>query len=388
MKKRFLFVFFACAYSQIWAEGIQFFKGTWKEALAFAQKEKKVIFVDAYAVWCGPCKFMEKKVFSQKEVADYYNKNFVCYKLDVDVETALAQRFGVEAMPTLLFVDTQENILRKKVGMTEAEEFLQLGREVCQIPAMQARYEKGERGKAFMMEYLKIMQENKTEQVLKAAKEYFATLQDEELLEKENFELMTIYTHEVESREFRYFYSHKSAFYEKYGENSQAIIINAYQTLYKKAIENQEIDYVKQISSLVNNAFPIIDKAKAESIVQRTYMDFYKQIKQYGKYMELARSYVEKYAQFDEETLVGVAYDFYTMSDKKEDLELAEKWTRRALQAGDSYEVLHFLAEILAKAGKKAEAIKECKKAISYAKANQIEDYSKSEVLLKQLEQR
>ena len=44
------------------------------------------MFIDAYATWCGPCKYMDKNVFSNAEVAAYYNKNFVSYKLDVDKE--------------------------------------------------------------------------------------------------------------------------------------------------------------------------------------------------------------------------------------------------------------------------------------------------------------
>ncbi len=51
-------------------EGIQFFKGTWQEALAKAKKTNKLLFVDAFATWCGPCKMMDKKVFVKKEVGE------------------------------------------------------------------------------------------------------------------------------------------------------------------------------------------------------------------------------------------------------------------------------------------------------------------------------
>ncbi len=49
------FLFFAICLNGINAQGIEFFKGTWEEALAEAKKQDKILFVDAYAKWCGPC---------------------------------------------------------------------------------------------------------------------------------------------------------------------------------------------------------------------------------------------------------------------------------------------------------------------------------------------
>ena len=67
------------------AQGIEFAHGsTWKEILAKAEKEDKLIFVDAYAEWCGPCKKMAKDVFTQKEVGGYFNANFVNVKMDME----------------------------------------------------------------------------------------------------------------------------------------------------------------------------------------------------------------------------------------------------------------------------------------------------------------
>lgn len=77
----------------------------WKKVIKKAKKEKKLIFVDCYTSWCGPCKMLAKDVFTRDEVADYFNANFVCAKYDMEKDAdgvILKDRFGVKAFPTLV----------------------------------------------------------------------------------------------------------------------------------------------------------------------------------------------------------------------------------------------------------------------------------------------
>lgn len=111
-------------------EGIQFFKGTLKEAKAKAKKENKLIFIDCYTTWCGPCKNMTKKVFVKKEVGDYYNKNFVCLKLDMEAAEgeAVANKYSIEAYPTYLFINDAGYLIHKDLGYLDPESFIELGK--------------------------------------------------------------------------------------------------------------------------------------------------------------------------------------------------------------------------------------------------------------------
>ena len=63
-------------------EGVVFRDISLEEALKQAKAENKLVFVDCYTPWCGPCYKMMKEVFPKKEAGDYFNSRFVCVKYD------------------------------------------------------------------------------------------------------------------------------------------------------------------------------------------------------------------------------------------------------------------------------------------------------------------
>lgn len=105
---------------------IEFSKLSYSDALKKAKNEKKIVFVDAYADWCGPCKMMERNTFSNAEVADYFNSHFINLKMDVETAegNAIAEDFGVTALPTLLFIGSDGKAIKKTIGYMDAERLL------------------------------------------------------------------------------------------------------------------------------------------------------------------------------------------------------------------------------------------------------------------------
>lgn len=110
-------------------EGIQFFSGTWQEALDEAKKENKYIFLDAYTSWCGPCKMMKNKTFTDKSVGEFYNKYFINVAIDMEKGEgpALSNKYGVEAYPTLIYLKPNGMLIGKAMGFRKAKEFLDIG---------------------------------------------------------------------------------------------------------------------------------------------------------------------------------------------------------------------------------------------------------------------
>lgn len=104
--------------------GINFIEQDWDKALNTAKLQKKLVFVDVYATWCGPCKMLKRKTFADKKIADFFNENFVNVSVDAEkgVGLQLANKYAVSAYPTLLFTDASGNPVLYSVGyMNESE---------------------------------------------------------------------------------------------------------------------------------------------------------------------------------------------------------------------------------------------------------------------------
>jgi len=107
-------------------EGINFEDISFEEALKKAKKQKKLIFVDAYAVWCGPCKWMDANTFREKEVGDAFNSEFINLKIDMEKGEGpeLARKYNVRAYPTLLLIDGDGKVVKRIVGMQKKDQLL------------------------------------------------------------------------------------------------------------------------------------------------------------------------------------------------------------------------------------------------------------------------
>ncbi|WP_430809676.1 MULTISPECIES: thioredoxin family protein [unclassified Carboxylicivirga] len=117
--------------ADLYAQGINFEHITFEEALVKAKKENKLIFIDFYTVWCAPCKMLAKTVFPDSKVGELFNKEFINLKLDAEKEgREIAKNYKVDAYPTLLFVNGDGDMLYRKVGGINIDQFLAMGHDV------------------------------------------------------------------------------------------------------------------------------------------------------------------------------------------------------------------------------------------------------------------
>ena len=131
----------------------------WTKVVKQAKKEKKLIFVDCYTSWCGPCKQLATKLFPQKEVGDFMNAKFVCVKYDMEKEAGLAfkEKYSNEEIryyPTMFIIDTKGKIIHKLVGTPQPiEELLDSIKEGLKrntIYVLEEKYRQGNRESEFI----------------------------------------------------------------------------------------------------------------------------------------------------------------------------------------------------------------------------------------------
>ena len=144
------------------SKGIKFFEGSFDEALRLSEKENKLIFMDCYADWCGPCKNMERNVFTQKAVGDFFNSNFICMKCNMEKNEAGRQqrdRFDVVAYPTLLFISKEGFVTQRRTGFASADTLIAFAKRAMASgqKSDEQLFANGKRDEAFLKNYLATM---------------------------------------------------------------------------------------------------------------------------------------------------------------------------------------------------------------------------------------
>ena len=108
------------------AQGVEFRDLTFRQALEQAQKEGKLVFMDCYTSWCGPCKMMSSKVFPDKQAGDFFNPRFISLKIDMEKGEGkeLAQKWNISAFPTYLILNPQGEVVYTSRGYIPVEELI------------------------------------------------------------------------------------------------------------------------------------------------------------------------------------------------------------------------------------------------------------------------
>lgn len=94
------------------------------QALEQAKAENKLVMADFYADWCGPCRWLDEKTWTEPSVQQWLREKTIAIKINVDRESSLAARHRLEGIPALLFFQSDGREVGRIVGFRDGEAFL------------------------------------------------------------------------------------------------------------------------------------------------------------------------------------------------------------------------------------------------------------------------
>lgn len=363
------------------AQGIQFEHSTWSEALAKAKAEKKLVFVDAFTTWCGPCKMLTAKTFPDSAVGAFFNAQFVSLKIDMEKGEGpdLARKYGVEVYPTLLFFHPDSTVVHRAAGFYQPAEFVTLGKTAVDptrnLKALETRYRTGDRDRTLVRQLVEARGAAYDPRTGALANEYLE--QESDLNTPENKQIILRFVNDPMSKGFGFLVRNRSAFGPQVTEDQIEVFVN-------QVFESYTTTHLNLSPQEVQQLYAVCYPERGDSTASAYRITYYRER---SKYEELARSATDHYRRFPGNDFEELNETAFLVAENITDpvlLEQASMWAKRSVGLRETNYNQFTLAKIEAKLGRKQAAIKAAKRSMELAKAAGVDD-SQIEKLLFEL---
>jgi len=382
----FLLILFLGVVSSGFSQGIEFEHVTWQEALAKAKENNKLLFVDAYAQWCGPCKRMAKNEFVKPDVGEVFNLNFVNLKLDMESKNGRTfdSQYPVSAYPTMLFLDGDGNVVKKVRGARTGDQLIQLAGEVLKgfdtSGEYQTKYDNGDR--SYDVVYNLVEALNKVgKPSLKISNDYL--LSNPDITKEERLNFIYIAVVDADSRLFKEMTDNKDDIIELVSEESyNQKVLSACNNTLKKAIEyesemlfNEAVEKVANVTSdekvyelelqleyakAMNNETEYIEKAKSLGKeykknhlpkMKELILDIQSNVAYHPNYIELSEDLSKTYHKEvkNADSALIYAKALILVEDYKKAQSVIEKAMKDAEKNGESTKTLEMMLTVIEK---------------------------------------
>lgn len=351
---------------------IKFEEGSWEEAVKQSRLSGKLIHLSAFAEWCEPCKEMEEYTFTDLEVANYYNSNFINVLMDMEAYPGveLSEEYSVAVFPSYLFINGNGEVVHRGCGAMDATQFLHLGEDALSDSAtllsLESRYSQGERSTDFMINYLELL-EDVCLDAERFASEYLRGLELNKLTEHTPWAVFAAFQWDIYSREFQYLLENRSDFEESIGQkNIDAKLYDTFLSQYQEVFEAEELHDFGMRSLL--HAIEDVTFIGSDTLKLMMNLHYAEYIENWDDYATYSIELVGMNDIEDPEQLNELAWKFYLFVSNKNQLEIASSWAQQAVDKQPEPSMIDTYASLQFKLGNKKQAIELEKQALELAR--------------------
>ncbi len=286
---------FSCV--SLFSQGITFEHGTFEEALSKAKAENKMLFMDCYTSWCGPCKMLQSGPFQDPGVGEFFNENFISFKIDCEKGEGpgICSKYSVTAYPSLFFINGDGKVVQKSMGYRPAEGLINeakraMGGSTTVLNEYKTKYQNGERNEDVLRGLVMNLAKNGDPYDI-YWKEYLATQKSENLLNDANAKLIFELTNSMNSPSFSYFIDFKNYFIEKYTKDSYE---RRFESIVGKTVREAVL---KKDNAMFSSAMTIVKSNKmsrGQEIINKQSLFYYSNVKDMVNYDKVAMAYLKK----------------------------------------------------------------------------------------------
>lgn len=368
--------------------------GTFSEILAKAKAENKLVFIDAYTTWCGPCKWMSKNIFTNDTIADYFNSNFINAKIDMEKGEGIdiAKKYEVRCYPNLLFVDGDGNLVHRAAGAApEIQSYITMGDKAMSkddnYASVMKRYEEQKVKDPKQIADIIDMMATTCLPFTSYIDDYYTTVKPEEFTNSRSWKILYSYVDDMEHQSFKHLMDHQEDYSAIYGKDSvMSKIEYVYQRKASKLLYAREFDE-KAYKAYVNK-IGTMDFASKDKMVFIMNLNFYEKNGNWKKVSELAFS-ENGHKYLAEGRINGLCWGMFESTEDLTILKAAAGEMKRltATEKGKLWAYIDTYASLLYKTKNKAEAEKVAEWAIEVAKEEGVtpDEYKPTEELLEKI---
>jgi thioredoxin-related protein len=363
-------------------QGIKFENDkTWAQIKQMAKDQNKMIFMDCYTTWCGPCKAMSKDVFPKKTVGDFMNNNFISIQVQMDTSKldngdvkkwyADAHRIALEnklvAYPSLYFYSSDGNLIQSNVGYCDEKGLIEIAAKAKDpkrwYSTLLGQYRNGDKSINFIQKLVPAaLEANDRETAVEVGDIYLASLKNP--YTKDHLGIIFQLIGSSKNKAFQFVLKDPRKINKIMGEPrlAEGIIRNViyeeqiHPVVLKAYLNKENVDWVS-LSKKSDMIYPPL----TGEIILLEQIDYYQQMKEWDKFGSEFTKYLERYGDKMQPFLLNnylwtLFVNVMDIDTINKALPFAKKYIVDA-ENGSSSHSFDTYANLLYKAGKTNEAI-------------------------------